>query len=163
VTLERGGRSFRLALGENKPERGARGGQGSGTTSTAPVVLPANLQGLVSRLLPPGGAIRVRMVTDNGQPAYHVDTKVNGLDHEVRLATDGTVLRRESEMRHEDVPQHVAAAANNIPGYRVNPDNPPTHFERNGQRYFQLEMIPADGGKKIDVNIAPDGTVLGRE
>lgn len=163
ATLERDGKTFRLALGDNKPERGVRGGSGGGPSTTTVASLPANLQGLVDRLLPAGGTNRVRASNVDGQPVYRVDTKVDGLDHEVQLATDGRVLRRTHEIRHDEVPSQVQSAANSaLEGYRINPNNPPEYRERNGQRYYQIELMPADGGRKIDLNIAADGTVLGR-
>lgn len=161
VTIERGGHSFRLLLGENKPDRMPLK---PGMTTASLDALPAHLQALALAQLPPGGEIRrIRMENLNGETVYRVQKKIDGLDHEIRMAEDGRVLRRESEVRHDNIPPHITAAANGaVEGYHVNRNDTPSLRERDGQRYYQIEMVPADGGKKIDLNIAPDGTVLGK-
>lgn len=169
VTLERDGDTLHLALGENKPQRGARlaGGMmptAGGASQAALAQLPPNLQSTVSRLMPAGGEMRVRTDTENGQLVYRVNQRVNGLDYSLRLAPDGRVLRMSNEVRHTDMPSAVAASANSaLAGYRVNPNDTPRMEVRDGQTYYQIEVVPEGGGREIDLRIAPDGRVIGRD
>jgi hypothetical protein len=146
VTLERGGSALRLAIGENKPERGgarlAGGVSGANVQSSALASLPPNLQSVVGQVLPAGGEVRrVRTDTENGQPVYRVEKRVDGLEYEVRMTPDGRVVRMQAQMRYNDVPPTVLSSANAaLAGYTINQRDTPRLYERDGQRYYEIEV-----------------------
>ncbi len=168
VTLERDGNTLHLAIGENKPERGsvrlAGGVRGANLQSSALASLPPNLQSVVGQVLPAGGEVRrVRTDTENGQPVYRVEKRVDGLEYEVRMTPDGRVVRMAAQMRYNDVPPAVLSSANAaLAGYTINPRDIPRLHERNGERYYEIE-VRAENGREVDLRIAPDGRVIGRD
>lgn len=173
ATLERDGDTLHLALGENKPQRGGvrlAGGIAPNIASNAPnssqsalAQLPPNLQATVSRLMPAGSDLRVRTDTQNGELVYRVNQRVNGLDYSLRLAPDGRVLRMSNEVRNADLPAAVMAAANGaLEGYTVNMNDTPRLEMRDGRTYYQIEVRAANG-RNVDLLVAPDGTVIGRD
>lgn len=161
VKLEREGREYRLELGDNKPER-TRGAIVRNPETLAQ--LPVELQQSVLGLLPPGSELRrVRSGLENGQMVYRVSAIKDGLDTDLRVAPDGQVLRKDSEVTFNDVPSAVVDSASRaLPGYSVNPRNPPTIRDRGGQRSYEIE-VRAQDGRQVDLILAPDGSVIGRD
>jgi uncharacterized membrane protein YkoI len=177
ATLERDGDTLHLALGENKSQRGGvrfAGGiapniasnpasNAANSSQTALAQLPPNLQATVKQLMPPGSDLRVRMDTQNGELVYRVNQRVNGLDYSLRLAPDGRVLRMSNEVRNADLPAAVMSAANSaLEGYTVNMNDTPRLEMRDGRTYYQIEVRAANG-RNVDLLVAPDGTVIGRD
>jgi hypothetical protein len=100
---------------------------------------------------------------DNGQRVHRIEKVVDGLEHELRVSDDGVVLQLEARLRIADVPAAVVDSANRaVPGYRINPDDTPRLLDRNGQRYYLIEVRREGGSEEVDLRIAADGRVLGQ-
>ncbi|MGV3722360.1 MAG: hypothetical protein ACO1SX_15745 [Actinomycetota bacterium] len=126
--------------------------------------LPSPVLATVARTLPRAGVLRrVRSYTDNGQRVHRIEKVVDGLEHELRVSDDGAVLQLEASLRIADVPAAVVDSANRaVPGYRINSDDTPRLLDRNGQRYYLIEVRREGGSEELDLRIAGDGRVLGQ-
>ncbi len=127
--------------------------------------LPSHLALTLSRVLPKEGElVRVRPDTDDGIRLWRVEKRINGMSHEVRIAEDGRILRVEARLKLEDVPKAVTAAAEKaVEGYVINPSDTPRYWDRNGRKYYEIEVMRPGTRDEIDLQIAPDGSVIGRD
>lgn len=127
--------------------------------------LPSHVALTLSRVLPKEGElVRVRPDTDDGIRQWRVEKRINGMSHEVRIAEDGRILRVEARMKLENVPKIVTAAAEKaVAGYVINTSDTPRFWDRNGRKYYEIEVMRPGTREEIDLQIAPDGTVIGRD
>jgi hypothetical protein len=166
VVLARGGRSRTLHLDATGPQVEIIG-QSSGFTAAerdAIEGLPWRVGMTAANIIPKGGdPPRVRTDRDDGQIFYEIEKRVDGLDWEIRIAQDGRVESIERDLRLESLPALVTAAANRaIPGYEINRTDTPKLLDRDGTRYYVIELREIDGRQEVDLRIAPDGRVIGR-
>ncbi len=129
-----------------------------------------------------GGTINeIEMETENGQAVYEADVVLDGKEVEVKVAADGTVLGKEADDEDEDddaddadeeeddegdvqvslndVPEAVKATIlNEAAGAEIKEIEKETE---NGQVLYSAEVVV--GGQETDIEVAPDGTLLGKE
>lgn len=159
------GQTFRVQLGENKPEirrTTAAGGSGTAASASRLAILPENLRIIAMQLLPAEGEItRANAETRNGETLYHVQKTLDGLDHEIWLTPDGRLARREVELRPGDLPPAVTAVANStLPGFSLDVNSKPTLHERDGMRFYEVRVRPQGGGRGQTLRVTPEGTLL---
>jgi len=170
VVLNRDGETETLLLGDGKLETKVEllsdgfNLRLSDPLNAALKELPSPVLSTVARTLPRTGVLRrVRSYTDNGQRVHRIEKVVEGLGHELRVSDEGAVLQLESSLRLADVPAAVVDSANRaVPGYRINADDTPRLLDRDGQRYYLIEVRREGGREELDLRIAADGRVLGQ-
>lgn len=126
--------------------------------------LPPAVTASLARVLPRRGILkRVRASGSGGRRYYRVEKTIDGLNYEARIAEDGTVLRTFRQIRAEDVPERVLQAANQArEGFQVNASDVPTLWDRDGRRFYQIEIRQTGGREEVDLWISPNGELIGR-
>jgi uncharacterized membrane protein YkoI len=121
-----------------------------------------------------GNAVReIEMETENGQTVYEAEVVVGGKEVEIRVAADGALLGQEVEDEDDDedddenevqvslgdLPEAVRATllkeANGAEVKEIEKE-----IEK-GQEIYSAEVII--DGQEVEFEIAPDGTLLGKE
>jgi uncharacterized membrane protein YkoI len=129
-----------------------------------------------------GGTIReIEMETENGQAVYEADVVLDGKEVEVRVSADGTVLGKEADDENEDedaddvdeeenddgdvqislaeAPEAVKATIlKEAAGAEIKEIEKETE---DGQVIYSAELVA--GGQETDIEVAPDGKLLGKE
>jgi uncharacterized membrane protein YkoI len=121
-----------------------------------------------------GNAVReVEMETENGQTVYEAEVVIGGKEVEIRVAADGTLLGQEVDDEDDDEDDdenEVQVSLSDLPeavkatllkeagGAEVK------EIEKeieNGREVYSAEVMI--DGQEVEFEIAPDGTLLGRE
>lgn len=167
VTVSHDGTTYSLPIQEGAGTRVATLMEGIDVNLAEPgnaklASLPFVVRAAVRRVLPAGGEVReVRPDTEDGQSMYRIDKLVDGRLWQLRVGTDGTVIRWSQELPPTAVPAAVLAAANHaLPGYQVNPTSRIRLRDRSGQRYYQIEVRQAEGEGRTEVRVSPTGVVM---
>jgi len=135
-----------------------------------------------------GGAIKeIEAETEDGRTVYEAEVVMNGVEVDIRVAADGTVLGRESEDKDDDDADDADdddAEGDHEDGADdeelVSIDAIPVAVKttilkeaagrnieeivkenEDGQAVYEAEVIV--DGKEVDIRVAPDGTLLGTE
>lgn len=128
--------------------------------------LPAAVQAAVKALFP-NGVISESKQEEEEIKAYEVEVKNDGKESDVKLAEDGTVIEVESDETIDTVPAAVAAA--------IKAQNAKIKEVGKEVKYAQLKVVKLDApvtsyeaeiiknGKKIELEIAADGTIIKQE
>jgi len=170
VTLERNGATRTLRLGGEKADgrieelSDGLNLQLSDPRNAALASLPSNVILTLARLMPRQGTLkRVRTEVRDGQRVHEVERDIEGRDYEIHLGDNGQVIQIEQELQRTDLPPAVLAAANSaVPGYKINPGDNPKLWDRDGRRYYEVEIRQEGGEAEIDLQISPEGKIIGR-
>ena len=129
-----------------------------------------------------GGAINeIEMETENGQAIYEAEVVLDGKEVEVAVAADGTVLGEEADDEDEDEDADDADEEEDDEeevqvslgrSARGGPGNPTERGSRRGDQEIEKETEDGQiiysaevvgGGQETDIEVAPDGKLLGKE
>jgi uncharacterized membrane protein YkoI len=99
--------------------------------------------------------------TFEGKPAYEVEYKENGKEHEVMYSADGTLVQKEEKISHKSLPESVAQAIEKeYPKAKIKevekvmkPDNTVTGYE--------VEI--KTNGKEKELELDTNGNILKTE
>jgi len=130
--------------------------------------LPDAVKAALNELYPQA-AIEEAKAEKEGLKVYEITLKQNGQEFEVTVAPDGTIVETESEVSLADLPDAVKTAINLAAGG--------SEIEEISQEvtYAVVELIALDkpqtsyeaevtiNGKKIDIKVSADGTILSKE
>lgn len=170
VLIRRDDETELLILGEDKPAPKVQIiGDPTGLLRdplNAPLrALPPAAVEALARALPRGGIVRnVRASGSRGRRYWRIQKSYDGLNSEARIAEDGTVLRVYRQVRSEDVPAKVLeTAARAVPGYEVNESKPPMLWDRDGRRFYEIEVRSTTGRERVELRITPEGNLIGRD
>ncbi len=107
-----------------------------------------------------GGTIKeIKRETKRGKTIYEAKIVMDGKEVEVEVATDGTLLEVEEEVSLDDVPAAVKATIlKDAKGAAIKEIEKETS---SGKTFYEAEWMA--GGKEIEIKVAIDGTLLGRE
>jgi len=133
-----------------------------------------------------GGTIQeIEMDTEDGQTIYEAEVVINGVEVDVRIAADGTLLGKESEDEDDDEADDDDSDADEDQDAddgeeQVSIDAIPAAVKttimaeaggrdireivkenEDGRVVYEAEVII--GGKEVDIKVSPDGTLLGTE
>ncbi len=131
-------------------------------------------------LLAQGGTINeIEVETENGQAVYEAEVVIDGKEVDIEVTADGTVLGKEADDEGDDaddaddeeddedevqvslaeVPEAVKATIlKEAGGAEIKEIEKETE---DGQVIYSAEAII--GGQETDIEVAPDGTLLGKE
>lgn len=129
-----------------------------------------------------GGAIEeIEMETENGQAVYEAEMTIDGKEVEVKVAADGTVLGKEEDDEDEgDDADDVDDEEDDEGEVQVSLAEVPETVqatlvkEAAGAEIKEIEKEDEDGrivysadvmlnGQEVELKVAPDGTLLGKE
>jgi len=107
-----------------------------------------------------GGVVKeIERETEKGKTIYEAEIIIDGREIEIEVAADGTLLEREEEVSLDQVPAAVKATIlKEAKGAVI------TEVEKEsskGKTYYEAEWVV--GGKEVEIKVATDGTLLGRE
>jgi len=101
----------------------------------------------------------IEVETEEGREVYEAEWEVNGREVEVKVASDGTLVERETEVTLEQVPSAVKATILKEAG-----ENKIEEIEEvvaGSKKSYEAEW-KADG-KETEVQVAADGKLLGKK
>ncbi|MFN3650679.1 MAG: hypothetical protein ACK47B_13975 [Armatimonadota bacterium] len=170
LVLERDGERRTLVLGADKPVtkveilNEALASRLNDPRNIALASLPREAASAVLRVLPTGGYIaRVRSDRDDGQRIYRVEKRVDGLQYQAAVTAEGRLVFVQQQIKSEALPEAVILAANEaIPGFTINKDDTPSLWDRNGRRYYAVEIKKEGSREEVDLRISPEGQVVGQ-
>ncbi len=107
-----------------------------------------------------GGTVKeIERETEKGKTIYEAEIIIDGRKIEIEVAADGTLLEREEEISLDQVPAAVKATIlKEAKGAAI------TEVEKEsskGKTFYEAEWVV--GGKEVEIKVAADGTLLGRE
>ena len=104
---------------------------------------------------------KVKTENDKGKTVYEVEFKdANGVENEVEIAADGTIISEAKDVKPADVPKAVKDALEKAyPGASIKEAKVETEKGATG---YELEVKTKDG-KKLDVEVSADGSKLKTE
>ncbi len=148
--------------------------------------LPAAVRAALEKEAPNGEIEEIEKEEKDGKVVYEVDVKIEGKELELKIAADGTVLKKEAEEEEEkegedrdeedeededegvtvtlgDLPDAVKATLNGF----IEKEAPGAKIEEiekeveDGEVIYDIELEAGD--KDIELEIAEDGTLLEKE
>jgi len=128
-------------------------------------VLPAVVKTAIETLYPQA-VIGKAKVEEEGLKVYEVELKQDGQEFDVTVAADGTIVGIESELAVEDIPAAVAEALAKVTnGAKITEvDEDVTYavvtLTKLNEPQVSYEAEVTIDGKKCEVEVAADGTVL---
>ncbi|MBN2559608.1 MAG: PepSY-like domain-containing protein [Phycisphaerae bacterium] len=121
--------------------------------------VPAAVKATILKEAKNGTIKGIERETEKGQTVYEAEIIIDGKEIEIEVAADGTLLEREEEVSLDEVPAAVKATIlKEAKGAAI------TEVEREsskGKTFYEAEWV--EGGKEVEIKVAADGTLLGRE
>ncbi|HPC65388.1 MAG TPA: hypothetical protein PK525_12305 [Anaerohalosphaeraceae bacterium] len=130
------------------------------------IQLPESLKAALMQMHP-GAAIEEAQKAEEGCKVYEVELVLaDGSEIEITIAADGTVMEAENEMNTADLPFDVSSLL---------PANTEVKEVKREVHYAAFvpaalpeaettyEVLAIIGGKKVEITLAPDGTILKKE
>lgn len=116
-----------------------------------------------------GGTIgEIEMETENGQTAYEAEVTIDGQKVEIKVADDGKLLGKEADDEDGDDEDEEQVSIDQVPAAVKDTilaqGGTVKEIEReneNGQAVYEADVII--DGQKIEVKVADDGKLLGKE
>jgi hypothetical protein len=128
------------------------------------VVLPDPVKALVESNYPQAKIEKVQLEKE-GLTLYEIELKQDGLEYELTVAPDGTIVEEESQIKVEDLPEAVKTA---LAGAKVEEAQRETTYwvvtlKKLEKPEVVYEVEIERDGKELEVEIASDGTTLKQE
>jgi uncharacterized membrane protein YkoI len=144
--------------------------------------VPALVQATILAQANGGTVGEIEMETANGRTIYEADVTINGQEVEIKVAPDGTLVAKNAEDEEDDDRDEAEEADDDDDKHeeQVSLAETPEAVkatilkETAGTEIKEIEKEAEDGrtiysaeaiinGQKVDFEIAPDGTLLGKE
>jgi len=129
------------------------------------VSLPEAISQIINQLLP-GGMIEEVQVETEGIKVYEADVKQDGLESQVTIAQDGTIVEVANEVALEDVPEIVRTALSGLAGTgTIKEVCEETEYFIVVLKKLDVPKVSYEAeilkeGEEITVELATDGTIL---
>lgn len=121
--------------------------------------VPAAVKATILKEAKGGTVKKIERETEKGKTIYEAEINIDGREIEIEVAADGTLLEIEEEVSLDQVPAAVKATIlKEAKGAAI------MEVERetsSGKTFYEAEWR-ADG-KEVEIKVAADGTLLGRE
>ncbi|MFQ6133455.1 MAG: PepSY domain-containing protein [Armatimonadota bacterium] len=142
--------------------------------------VPAAVKATILKEAGDGTIEEIERETENGQVVYEAEVVIDGEEVDIEVAADGTLLGKEVEGDEEEDEEEVEAdddegdeelvALADLPAavkatiLKEAGDGTITEIEvetENGQKVYEAEVVI--DGKEVDIEVAADGKLLGKE
>jgi hypothetical protein len=127
--------------------------------------VPKAVLDAVKAKFPGADLVEAAKETEDGKTVYEVSVKNKGQHIDVTLAPDGTIQLMEKTITANDLPKAVAAALEKKypkAKYEVVEEVLKVQGGRDRLEYYEVLLVTAEK-KKLEVEVAPDGTIKKEE